>query len=225
MGVAEVARGCNFSKTTAHRLLQSLVDRGYVTKSGEPSRYCLNLKLWTLANIGFRQYDLRDLARPHLIELCRATREATHLSMLQDDNVVFIDKVDADQAIQAFTPIGGTGPAHALATGKAMLAHLDEASLDATLGHLTAFTERTITGRAELKLHLRSVREQGYAVATDEWFRNIAGVAAAILDARGYPLAAIGLAGPRDRLTDSEIQRIGPIVGAAAKKISKLLGG
>jgi IclR family transcriptional regulator, KDG regulon repressor len=223
VGVAEAARACGLSTTTTHRLLQSLVSAGYISRSGEPSRYFANLKLWTLANAGQR-FDIREVARPYLIDLSRSTHEAAHISMLQDDKVVIIDKVEAEQPLQAHSPIGGTGPVHCLATGKAILAYMDEDDVDQAVRTLPAMTNQTITSLSEFKKCLAQVRRDKFAASVSEWYENIVGIAAPILDHRGRPIAAIGIAGPKDRLTRKAIARLGPVVLDAATNISRLLG-
>jgi IclR family KDG regulon transcriptional repressor len=211
-------------KTTAHRLLQSLLRSGYVSKSGTPVQYSLNLKLWTLANAGLQQFDIREWAKPKMVELGHATREAVHLSMLLDDKVVCLDKVDSDQPLQAHTPIGSVSPAHCLATGKAILAYMGDDYIDARMKNLSVHTTRTLRTNADLKRALAKVREQGYATSVEEWHENVVGIAAPILDVVGRPVAAVGIAAPADRLSGASINRVASNVITAAQDIAAHLG-
>lgn len=222
VGVSEVARGCGLTKTTAHRNLQVLIENGYVSK--DRSGYSLNLRLWTIANASLRKFDIRDAARSHMADLCQVTNEVVHLSMLHDDRVVIMDKVDAAQPLQAHAPVGSTGPAHCLATGKAILAYVEDSYVDLKMNHLKAYTNRTIRTKTALRQALAQIRRDGFAVANGEWFENIVGIAAPIMDALGKPVAAIGIAGPTDRLTKAIIAEFAPRVVAAARSISSTLG-
>lgn len=224
VGVREVARELDLAKTTAHRLLQVLVDGGYVSRDGNSSRYSLNLKLWALSNAGLQRFNVRDFARRHMIDLCRATGETVYLSMLQDVQVVVIDKVDADQPLQVFSTIGGRYPAHCLATGKVILAYLGEAYWDEKLNSLPAVTGRTLHTKADLKREFNLVRKQGYAISDGEWVVNVVGVAAPILDATNKPIAAISIAGPTERFGPSTVRKLIPLIVSAAREISQHLG-
>jgi IclR family KDG regulon transcriptional repressor len=159
-----------------------------------------------------------------MIELAQATREAVHLSMLLDDQVVCVDKVDSDQPLQAHTPVGAASPAHCLATGKALLAYVGDEYIDAKLNNLTAHTGRTIRSKVELKRALLKIRAQGYATSIEEWYANVVGLAAPVLDVMGKPVAAVGIAAPADRLNAAAIARMAPKVIAAAQAISRHLG-
>jgi len=223
-GVSEIARACGLAKTTAHRLLQLLRRTGYINKRGDPARYFLSLKLWTLANQGLVQFDIREVAKPHLYELSRKTRESVHLSVLDDETVVFIDKVEGDHPIQAVTTLGARGPGHCLATGKAILAFTEASYFEGRFRVLKSFTARTLRTRADLLQSLIKVREQGYAVSDREWFESIVGIAAPVLDAGHRPIAAVGIAGPAERLAKRTWSRIGAHVRAAAAEISHTIG-
>ncbi len=99
-----------------------------------------------------------------------------------------------------------------------------EAYLDMKINDLKACTNRTIRTKPELRRALAQIRRQGYAVAPGEWFENIAGIAAPVIDVMGKPVAAIGIAGPANRLSKTVIAEIAPVVVATARRISSSLG-
>lgn len=223
-GVTDLARQLGLMKSNVHRLLRTLAARGYVRQDPESGRYACTLKLWELGSHLAESMDVVAVARPQLAELARLTDETIHLSVLDNGEVIYIDKIDSPQPVRAYSRIGGRAPAYCVATGKALLAHADAATLDALGGQLEAYTPRTITDRPALERELRRVRDSGYAINRGEWRDTVGGVAAALFDSRRRAVAAIGISGPLERLGLARMREFAPHVVAAARAISLALG-
>lgn len=117
LGVTEVARRGNLSKSTAHRMLGLLVDRGYVEREG--IGYALGSLLFELGNSTAytRARSFRAIAMPYMIELLQATSAAVHLATLIDDDVLFLERVFGHRGIRSVPDVGSRIPAVGSAPG------------------------------------------------------------------------------------------------------------
>lgn len=223
-GVSDLARQLQLTKSNVHRLLQTLNDRGYVQNLGASGRYEVTLKLWELGVEVLDKLDVKRVAFEPMERLVALTGETVHLSILDHGEVVYIDKVDSPQPVRAYSKVGGRAPCYCVATGKAMLAHASEATIEEVARRLHAHTPSTITDAQELRADLRRVRDCGYAINRGEWREGVCGVAAPIRDSRGAVIAAIGISGPVDRLRSRTIKQHVPAVVDVAASISARLG-
>jgi hypothetical protein len=136
-----------------------------------------------------------------------------------------VHKLDSPEPVRAYTQIGGRGPAHCVATGKAMLAWIGEAGLEAASQRLERFTPRTICEAAEFLREMERVRQQGYAVNRGEWRESVGGIAAPVRDPSGRVVAAVGVSGPIERLRPSTFKALSADVIRAADGAGAALAG
>jgi DNA-binding IclR family transcriptional regulator len=167
---------------------------------------------------------VRGVATSHLESLASRTSETVHLSVLDETEVLYIDKIDSPQPVRAYSRLGGRAPAYCVATGKALLAYAPDSVVDKLDGKLERHTPRTITKFDELKRELARVREQGYALNRGEWRESVCGLAAPIFSANGRTVAAVGISGPLERLTPGVLRDFAPLVLDSGRAISRDLG-
>jgi DNA-binding IclR family transcriptional regulator len=222
-GVTEFAARLCLPKSTVHRLLSTLERAGLVTHTAD-ARYRLGLKLWEMGCAAVRGLAVQEAARPIMEELMGRTGETGHLSVWDQGEAVYIGKVDGTNPIRLHSMIGGRAPAHATASGLALLAFQDAATQAQVLKRrLRRFTPQTITDPARLRRRLEEIRRDGYAFSTGAWHPGSAGVAAPIRAYTGTVIAALSVAGPAERIV-SRIPELANLVRAAADKISRSLG-
>jgi IclR family KDG regulon transcriptional repressor len=225
LGVTELAARIGLGKSNVHRLLQALVEQGYVRRDGDGGTYAASVRLWELGSAVLANLDLRQAAQAWMDWLLDRTRETVHLSMLDGDEVVYVHKLDSPEPVRAYTRIGGRAPAHCVATGKAMLAWIGDARLEALSRRLTGFTPRTIADPGEFLREMERVRQQGYAVNRGEWRESVGGIAAPVRDPSGRVVAAVGLSGPIERLRPSTFKALSADVIRAADGAGAALAG
>lgn len=223
-GVSDISRQLGLTKSNVHRSLQTLVAGGYVRNRGGAGRYELTLKLWELGVRVIGKLDVKKIAMEYMAHLAQVSGETVHLSILENEEVVYLEKVDSPQPVRAYSEVGGRAPAYCVATGKAMLAYAPAELIDAIALRLSPFTKHTIDSPAELKAELERVRNTGYAINKGEWREGVWGIAAPIRDAHDVVFAAIGISGPADRFKPSTVKRLAPLVAGVAKQISARLG-
>lgn len=222
-GVTELAGRLRLAKSTVHRLLSTLEQAGVVARTGDAA-YRPGLKLWEIGCAAVRGLNVRDAARPAMERLMRRTGETVHLSVWDQGEVVYIEKVDGTNPIRLHSTIGGRAPAHATASGLAFLAfRKPEETTEAWKKDLSRFTERTITTTNQLEHRLDEIRRQGYAFSTGAWHSGSAGVAAPIHAHTGSLVAVLSVAGPSERI-EARLPELAALVRTAAQEISRTLG-
>ena len=224
LGVTELATRTGIGKSNAHRLLQGLIEAGYVRQQAGGA-YAPTIRLWEMGTAVMAHLGLKPMAEPHMARLLERTRETVHLSVLDGDEVVYLHKLDSPEPVRAYSQVGGRAPAHAVATGKAMLAHQSPERLQALAQRLKRHSPHTLVKAAEFLREMERVRERGYAVNRGEWRESVGGCAAPIFDPAGNVIAAIGVSGPIERLRPAAVKAAGTELVQAARRISDQIAG
>lgn len=213
-------------RPTAHRLLRTLIDYGLVSQDAVTKTYRPGLKLFELSNDVVRNLDLRSEALPEIRQLSRETNETVHLGILDEGEVVYIDKVESSQTIRMYSAIGKRAPAHCTGLGKILLAHLPAEELRRVIQKrgLREFTRTTITTVEALERELELVRERGYAVDDGEHEPEIRCVACPIRGSSGLVIAAMSLTAPATRMSRERATTLAPPVRHYAERASARLG-
>ncbi|HYY70513.1 MAG TPA: IclR family transcriptional regulator [Terriglobales bacterium] len=224
--LAELSAELKLHKSTVHRLLMVLERHKLIERSTAGGRYRLGLKLFELGTRAVSHLDLRERARPLLERLMLETGETVHFGILDDTEIVYLDKVEPARSVRMASSIGRRNPAYCTAMGKVILAHLPEFQVEAIVRKhgLRAMTANTITSLAELKAELGAIRGRGYAVDYEEIEEGVRCVGCAVRDFSGAPVAAISVSGPAFRLTKEKIKRLAEPVREAANVLSLELG-
>lgn len=222
--IEELRQQLDWSKSNVHRTLQTLAHAQYVAKHELTGTYQPTLKLLELGARLLSGMDVRRLAQPVMRTLGEETGETVNLSILEGLSVVYIETIESPMPIRSDTAIGARAPAHAVATGKALLAFQYEGYLARHADELRSFTPTTLATLPALKDELARVRREGHAINHGEWHHSVGGVAAPLFDGLGRLVAAVGISGPLERLTATRMDQVAPLVRQRAAEISRLLG-
>lgn len=226
LGVSEISRILGLKKATAHRLLVALRRRGLVAQDPLSRRYRLGLKLWELGAMATSHVDWVDRVKPYLEQLTQLTGETSHLAVLSDGQVLYVEKVESPRSLRIPSQVGRRLPVHCTAVGKALIAFLPDEVLQSIVGHhgLKAFTTNTITDLDRLRAELATAREQGYTTDNEEIEEGLACIGAPVRDHSAHVVAAISIAGPASRVRSERMgDHIKAVVGVA-NAISRMLG-
>ncbi len=227
--ISELSESVGLRISTVHRLLSTLLNRGYIEQDRETNKYQLGLKLLEVANNIFSYTDIRTITRPFLAELVDRCNETANLTVLDGTEIVYIDQIESQNYIivKMFAQVGNRGPVHCTASGKTLLAHLPEKELDEIISkiELKQFTNQTITEVETLKKELEQVREQGYALDWGEMEEHVRCIAAPIFNYENRAVASIGVSGPDTRITKEYIKEtLAGIVTDIAARTSIRMG-
>ena len=226
LALGELSQKLQLHKSTVHRLVMVLERHKLIERNAANGHYRLGLKLFELGTKAVSQLDLRDRARPFLERLVLETSETVHLCLLDDSEVVYLDKVEPERSVRMATSIGRRNPAHCTAVGKAMMAYLAPAQVEAIVRKqgMRAMTSNTITSLFELKKELMAIGERGYSVDDEEIEEGVRCVGCVVRNFSGEPVAAISISGPAFRVTKEKVPALATAVMAAAHGLSEELG-
>ncbi len=224
-GISELAQLVGLHVSTVHRLLATLVDRGYVRQDPDSSRYHLASRIFTLASAADLHLDLRLVARPYLERLMRASGETANLVTATENEVVYLDQVASLHLVKMFTAPGLRAPLYCTGTGKLMLALRGDAFAEAALaGPMRRYTDRTIVTRGVLEGELAAIRRNGYSVDNEEMEEGVRCLAVPIFDRRSACIGAMSVSGPTTRLTAERVEKLATPARAIAQDLSRQLG-
>jgi IclR family KDG regulon transcriptional repressor len=224
--LAEVCTGLKLHKSTGHRLLTVLEQNRLVEKNPGTGRYRLGLGLFELGSKAIASLDLREQSRPHLNMVLHETEETVHFCLFDQGEVLYIEKMEPQRSVRMSSSIGRRAPAYCTAVGKAILAELSVAEVNAIIERsgLKQITENTISTKEALSTELKIIRDRGFAVDDEENEIGVRCVGAAVRDYLGRPVAALSVSGPAFRISKARVSIIAKPVMRAAAALSAELG-
>jgi DNA-binding IclR family transcriptional regulator len=202
-----IAEATGLTKPTAHRMINSLMAHGFLMHVGGVG-YALGPRLLNLATTAMRELPLRQLARPSLEQLARATGESAQLYVRHGDRRICVDAVESDNELRTIVRVGASLPLGRGSAGKVFLAWGPPSDEDVE----------------DIRQSIATTRRRGWADSYGEREQGVASVSAPIFGPNDQLLAAISVSGPRSRLAPLQAKRYGPAVVEAAKQVERLLG-
>ncbi len=226
LGVTELSRNLGFPKSSVHSILETLASEGLVEKVPETSKYHLGLKLIELGNRAQLNLDICKISHPYLKNLNKLTDETVHLTVLDNDEVLYVDCIESEQWLRTYSVIGLRAPLYCTSVGKAVLANLDYTHALNIIREkgLQRITDNTITDENTMIKELETIRNKGYAIDNMEHEDQLVCVGAPIRNAKGEAFASISVSGPATRQDMSNIDELGKSVMEATREISWKLG-
>ena len=197
-----------------------------IQQNAENGKYRLGIKLFRLGHQAVSHLNLREICRPFLTRIMDETKETVHLAVLDEDQVLYLDKVEGPHALRMPSRVGRRIPTYCTSLGKAMLSCLDDQEVknifrDQVLRPCTANTIKTLN---QLLADLRMIRKRGYSIDNEEIEIGLRCVGAPIRDYTGAMVGAISVAAPSARISGQKIHTIGKLVVTTAEEISIKLG-
>lgn len=221
--VTDIAAATGLPKSTVHRVLQALIERGFARSDGTGA-YQPGPRILTLAGKVTQRLDPARQAEPALRRLRDATGHTVHFALRTGDEAVYVAKVTGLRPYQMSSRVGMSIPLHSTAIGKAVLALSQEDVREfARRVGLPRRTPQTLTTVSGLRTELGVTRARGFAIDAEENEAGIVCVGAAVRDHAGHVVGGVSVSTLRHDLADPE--QLGPAVIAAAAEISRALGG
>lgn len=228
-GISELALQLSLTKSNVHRLLQTLIRCGYVTREASTERYLLATKLWLVSRRG-RPFDaLRRLVRPVLRTLAEETDESVLFVVVENDEIVPIDQVETQNPVRVFFAVGQSYPIDrvimkgkgltalqliALAARPQMEARVAVRKIRKELRKGEAFVDQQLA-------QLTDIRKDGFALSLGEWVTGVNAVAVPVWDTSQNLIGVMSCFGPVDRVPESNLKRIQKILSLGAQELSR----
>ncbi len=207
--LADLASRAMTSKATAHRLLNTMVELGYVERDDDTDRYALTLKLFSLGARSIQdRNDLLWAADRVMAKLSRMTGESINLGVMDntEERVVYAHKYDSHYNLSMQSTLGKRNPLHSTSLGKALLAWREPKEIEDRIARMDfeVSAPNTIRSPAQLREALEITRAQGYAEEIEESEAGVRCLAVPIFDHLGRSVAAMSIAFPLFRFSEEK---------------------
>jgi IclR family pca regulon transcriptional regulator len=220
MTLSDIARETGLTRAAARRFLLTLQDVGYVRSDGR--YFSLTPRVLELGYAYLSGLSLTDVAQPHVEDLVDRVHESSSVSVLDEDDIVYVVRVATKRIMTVAISVGTRFPAYCTSMGRVLLAALEPDDLTERLARieLSPLTSRTVTDRKRLRSLIDQVHGQGYATTDQELEDGLRSAAAPIHDRAGKVVAAINASAQAPRVTMDQLRkRILPEVLETAKRI------
>ncbi|ANS76931.1 IclR family transcriptional regulator [Paenibacillus yonginensis] len=220
LGLTEIAAAISLHKSTVHRLLTTLEERGFVIRDKATEKYRLGMKIWELSAHLTHNDDPAVLLLPGMEKLRDAVGETVSLYLRDGSDRLRIQAVQSNQAIRRVAPVGARLPLYVGASSKVLVAFEEEVF---TQSLLNAPDWPVTVDRQQYRAQLEQIRKQGYATSYEEREPGASAVAAPIFGRSGQLAAALSVSGPVSRLNPEKLEELGPILVEAAREMGYML--
>ncbi|GAA3367032.1 IclR family transcriptional regulator [Streptomyces antimycoticus] len=226
LGLSDIASTLGLAKGTAHGILRTLQQEGFVEQDEASGRYQLGAELLRLGNSYLDVHELRARALVWTDDLARSSGESVYLGVVHQQGVLIVHHVFRPDDSRQVLEVGAMHPLHSSALGKVLSAYDPVAHSEVTEADRKAFTPRTVTGEREFEDVLDLIRARGWASDVEETWEGVASVAAPIHDRRRLPVGAVGITGAVERVCDDGELRseLVAAVRDCARAVSRDLG-
>ncbi|HJV45591.1 MAG TPA: IclR family transcriptional regulator [Bacillota bacterium] len=223
--LADLSKVLDIPKSTIHRILETLKQRGFIELSPGTDKYVVGLKALEIGFTGLRNVEIVDVAIHYLRDLSESTGETAFLAIYNEGEIVYLYKVEGTQSIRTTAQLGSRRPVHATGLGKAILSEFSLHEVDMILEAkgLEKYTDHTITDLHSFHEELSRIRVQGYAVDKEEIEIGLTCYAVPVLGYTGKVMGGISLAGPTQRVVEKQ-EEFTKRLKEAASQISRRLG-
>ncbi|WP_424000226.1 IclR family transcriptional regulator [Haloarcula salina] len=204
--ITDLAADLDLNKSVVYNHLMTLRDAGYVVKDGDT--YRLGLKFLDFGSSARGVLDVYDVGKPKVNQLADEIGVVSSLMVEERGEGVYLYRTRGGQTIEHQAHAGYRTPLHTTASGKVLLAYMDDERVESIVEErgLPAVTPETITDREELRSELESVRDRGYALAEGENVAGLRAVAAPIQSQGGDVLGAISVSAQANQISDDHFE-------------------
>lgn len=210
----------NIPKPTLYRILRSLIQYG-MAKQDDAGLYRPGTKLFSLAATAYDRLHISKNAYEILLDLAWRIHQTVHLSVFRGNQLIYMDKLEADTPFQMRSEIGGRQALHCSAIGKCVLAHLepDAARALLTAEPLVRYTPYSVVDVDEILAALPDVRNCGYALDDQEDEPSTRAIGAPLLRPDGSPLGGISIVVPSFEVSRSKLSALAPELLRTARAV------
>ncbi|MCV7173728.1 IclR family transcriptional regulator [Mycobacterium manitobense] len=205
--LSEVARLSGLHVATGQRILNVLLSRGYVARTGDT--YTAGPAALAVAHAFMVTNPLSLLAQTTLQQLAAITGFTASLYVRVENSRVLVARVESANPLSYVLPVGERLPLHLGGAGKIFLAELDVEEVDQIVPREPIpLASGAATTKSDLLAELDRIRDDGHAYSVSERSYGIASVAAPVRSPSGTLVAVLGITGPADEMTEPHVARV-----------------
>ena len=228
MRITEISKDLDMDVSTIHRILKTMVGRGFVEQDPETRKYHLGLTAQLLGSTSIRQTNLHRFGWPFLESLSRVVDETINLVMRNQWEAVYIIQVESRNTLRVANQVGNRVPLYCTAAGKVLLAGMGKEPRNQYYKEvkLVPFTPHTVKSRRELEEEIERIEETRIAFDREEQALGEACVATPVFTHNGVTVAAVSISFPVSRLISKNLkmESFAADLVDCAKKISEKMG-
>ena len=224
--LAELAEQIGVPKPSVHRLLSQLEEIGVVGRDLTGKGYSVGVTWLQLAVDALIVRARQPIVRGIMRKLVDEIKETCNLAVLQDHEVLYLERVECDWPLRVQLRAGSRVPIHATASGKLLMAEMDANSRKKLLTglNLQKFTNNTIISGAQLESEFQSIRSAGIAINREEFHLGLIGVAVPIRRSDRKVVAALSIHAPSFRMSVETALSYVTLLQETAKEIAIEMG-
>jgi IclR family transcriptional regulator, acetate operon repressor len=227
LSLTEIAKAASLAPSTAHRILTSLQAERFVRCDPETRNWTVGVQAFMAGSAFLKTRNVAQMARAPMRSLMERSGETVNLALEDQGSAVYVAQIECREMMRSFARLGARVPMHCSGVGKALLAAMDETAF-AQFAHkrsLAPATARSLKTLAALRADIERTKLRGYALDDEEHAVGLRCVAAAIYDEQGRAVSAVSLSGPKARIADARLAKLGDMVAATAARITAEIGG
>ncbi|MGG1659942.1 IclR family transcriptional regulator [Brevibacillus sp. NRS-1366] len=222
LSLAQFHHKLGLSKSSLQRILNTLVNYGFLEKDDKKKTYRLGNELYYLGKLVEEHSHLLTTTKPYLKTVRDRFGESVYLNIIENDQRKCIAFEEGKHDLMTISYIGQTSPLYAGASAKLLLAHLPEEEMTQYLQdiELKAITDATVTDKAALQKELATIRANGYASSYGERVIGVCSVSAPIVNRWGETIAGVSISAPMIRVNDETFRKFIETIKETARQIS-----
>jgi IclR family KDG regulon transcriptional repressor len=221
ISVTDVSNLLGMPKSSASRLLKTMLEAGLVARMDNSPRYKVGNLLFEISCLYRLNSSLIDAAYDALKEICHQTGHTGYISVLDGADVLVIRMHQGSHALRVFTPLGQRAPAFAAANGRTLLARLsDDRVRGLHADGIAAPSPNSPQSIDDLLAALDLVRRRGWAEANDEAISGVGSVSVSVADPETGEAIGFCISYPASNITAEEKSRITSLLTTAARRIA-----
>ncbi|MBH5318948.1 IclR family transcriptional regulator [Paenibacillus sp. GSMTC-2017] len=218
--MTEIAEYVGLHKSTVHRMLATLEEKGFIERDRSTERYHLGLKVWELSANLSRTDDQATIWLPEMVRIRDELGETVSIYVRDGSERIRMQAVQSNQAVRRVAPVGVRLPLYAGASSKVLIAYSDPIVQD---NLLQAPTWPSYIDMEQYRRQLQEIMVNGYATSFEEREPGAAALSSPILDRNGNLAAALSVSGPASRMTMDTMRAYAPIMMDAARRMGTMI--
>lgn len=220
LAMTEIAEHVGLHKSTVHRMLATLEDKGFIERDRSTDRYHLGLKVWELSANLSRTDDQATIWLPEMERLRDQLGETVSIYVRDGSERIRIQAVQSNQPVRRVAPVGVRLPLYAGASSKVLIAYSDLMVQESIFGDPEWLYSIDLD---QYKGQLEDICAKGYATSFEERELGAAALSAPIFDRTGKIAAALSVSGPASRMTMKTMNEYAPVLLESAKRMGIMI--
>ena len=222
--IAEISEFLNIPPSTAHRILSTLIDVGYVSKDDRTHLYGLGPALIPLGIKASSKLDPQAVGKLILEKLSDITREDSYFIIKSGDKGLLLSKAEGKHSLKIVENFGIEIDLHKGAIRKTILAFQDEDYINYYLKRDLSDYLNTPVDKEVLRRELRQIKNEKISVSDSEYIDSVIGIGAPVFNYKDQLVGSIGVVIPKERITEESKKEYIKAVKSCGIEFSKNLG-